>query len=156
MTTQNVVKWVVFGFLVAVGVVALFFARQMIAPLDGLLTSRACSIHGDELSRPVVEHERSNRFGLVDRSHGWCLYGPIELEDEEEDGDGAIVGDDVEAAEPATDGVDTVRLTIDEIEPGGLYAMGKLMGIVVQLGAASVAVRTVAEPLLDRFVRSAG
>lgn len=154
MTTQNVVKWVVFVVLVAVGVVALVFARQLVAPLDGLLTSRACAVHGDELSRPVLEYERSNRFGLVDRSHGWCLYGPIELDDE--DDVGAIAGDDVEATEPATDGIDTVQLTIAEIEPGGLYLMGKLMGIVVQLGAASVAVRTVAEPLLDRFVRSSG
>lgn len=137
----NAARWLSVGLLVAAGLVALFFARQLIAPLDGLLTSQACSAHGDELSRPVVEYERSNRFALQDRAEGWCLFGPIETAE----GD-AVASEDVGS-------IDTLQLTLDEIEPGGLYRVGKLMGIVLQFGAASFVVRALADPLLDLLVR---
>lgn len=142
MADRNAATWTVVAILVVVGIASILFARQLIAPLDGLLTSQACSRHGDELSRPVVDYERSNRFGLRDRSDGWCLYGPIEVE-----------GEDVDPADVEAGTVDTVQLTLAEVEPGGLYRVGKFMGIVLQLGAASFVVRALADPLLDLLVR---
>jgi len=167
MNSQDVAKWVVVGIMVFVGLVGLIMARQLIAPVDNFVTGQACADHGSELSRPAIEHERSNRFGLRNRSHGWCLFGPVVLE--EEDADGAAA-DDGAAASGGTDGETTeveapiagfgadpavqIQLTIDEIQPGSLYRIMKFMAVVLQLGIASIAVRVVGDPLLDRFVRS--
>ena len=133
------------------------------APIDSLMTEQACNARGDKLSRPLIDHERSNRFALVDRSEGWCLFGPIELSEDDEDigasevepeagseeAEGTV---DETETEPVDEG-DTLLMTLDEIEPGGLYRAGKIMGIVLQLGAASLAIRLIGDPLLDRFVR---
>ena len=53
-------------------------------------------------------------------------------------------------ADPAAE----VQIGLQEIDEGGLYRTVKIMGIVLQFGAASLAVRVVGEPILDRFVRS--
>ena len=160
MKREDVAKWVVVSVLVLIGLVALIVARQLIAPIDSFVTEQVCSVHGDKLSRPVIDNERSNRFGLVGRSHGWCLYGPVRVEVTEVANEVEVADDElaVDAAAIAlagstSDELANVQLSIVEIDPGGLYRTIKVMGIVLQLGAASVAVRALGDPLLDRFVR---
>ena len=154
MSSQDAVKWVLVVFLVGVAITTLVVARGLIAPLDGLLTSRVCNVHGDEISREVIDYERSNRFGLVDRSHGWCLYGPLlELDENGDPIEGAEGAGETPTDDPFTAETDQLLLTLDEIEPDGLYTLGKAIGIVLQLGAASLAVRVLGDPLLERFVR---
>lgn len=149
---------IVVGIVIVVGLVALIMARRAIDPLDNLLTEQACSAPGDEVYRPVEEVEPSNRFALVNRSRGWCLFGPVDVElateaiealDGEEGPELSAGAQLLAAADPTTE----VRLGIPEIEPGGLYRAGKWMGLLLQLGAASVAIRLVADPLFDRFIR---
>lgn len=151
---------VVVAIVILVGLVALVFARRAIEPLDRLLTSQACSVPGDEVFRPVEEVEASNRFALINRSQGWCLFGPV---DEELAAEAAAeLDDDEEAAElsaaaqflAAADSTAEVQMTIPEVEPGSFYRVGKWMGLLFQLGAASVAIRVVADPLFDRFTRN--
>lgn len=162
MNNEDATKWIVVAVMVLVGLVALVIARQMIAPVDRLVTEQACSAHGDQLSRPVVDVERSNRFGLINRSHGWCLLGPVELEDEDADGTRSTPNASLVDADPTIEplaGLDAdpaaeVQIGLQEIDEGGLYRTVKIMGIVLQFGAASLAVRVVGEPILDRFVRS--
>jgi hypothetical protein len=164
MDSQDSAKWAVVVVMVAVGLFALVTARQLLAPIDELVTSQACSTHGDKLQRPVIDYERSNRFGLFNRTHGSCLFGEVTVDE----GLLAGEGDATEQAvpvEPAPDG-DTqilgadadpnaqLLLGLDEIDPGSLYRALKIMGVVLQLGAASLVVRLLGEPLLDRFVRS--
>ena len=165
MNREDVAKWVVVSVLVLIGLVALIVTRQMIAPIDSFVTEQVCSGHGDKLSRPVIDHERSNRFGLVGRSHGWCLYGPVGVEGTEVANEVELADDELADDELAVDAAAVplagstidesanVQLSIEEIEPDGLYRTIKVMGIVLQLGAASVAVRALGDPLLDRFVR---
>ena len=158
MKRQDVAKWVVVGVLVSIGLIALIVARQVLAPIDRFVTEQTCSVHGDKMSRPVIDSERSNRLALVDRSRGWCLYGPVELEGTElavveVTDDEMADADAVPLAGSTADESADLLLTLEEIQPGGLYRALKVMGIVLQLGAASVAVRAFGDPLLDRFGR---
>ncbi len=163
MNSANATKWIVVVFMVLVGVVTLAMARQVIAPVDRFVTEQACAVHGDDLGgRPVVDVERSNRFGLRNRSYGWCLLGPVELEsDVAADGsaftaNASPVAD--EAAEPLAgaevDPTVSVQVNLQDVDTGPLYRTLKVMGVVLQLGVASLAVRVLGEPILDRFVRS--
>jgi hypothetical protein len=160
MENEDATKWIAVAAMVLVGLITLVVARQVIAPFDRLATEHACSIHGDELSRPVVDVERSNRFGLINRSYGWCLLGPVTLDDEDDTASDSTLGLDEgdPAAEPLAgseaDPTSEVQIDLREIEPGSLYRAAKIMGVLLQLGAASAAVRIVGEPILDRFVRS--
>ena len=155
MNRQDTATWVVVAIMIAVGFFGLVLTRQVLAPVDDLITDQACSTHGDQLQRPVVAYERSNRFGLINRTYGSCVFGPVEIEElpegveapEPDESDGPILGAD---ADPEVQLV----LGLDEIQPGPLYRTLKIMGVVLQLGAASVAVRLLGEPLLDRFIRS--
>ncbi len=163
MNSQDAARWIVVAFMVLIGLVTLAMARQVIAPIDRFVTEQACATHGEDLGgRPVVEVERSNRFGLVNRSYGWCLLGPVELEDDEVvDGSASTVDSNLildtwvePLAGAQADPTGEVQVDLQEIDPGGLYRALKAMGVVLQLGAASLAVRVLGEPILDRFVRS--
>ncbi len=123
--------------LVAALLVVAFFVwgearERIVQPLDELVTERLCDTYGDEIERSVVGFERSNRFGLVNRSEGFCRYG---------------TGPNGEA--PMT-------LTIEDTAPGPLFRAAKLIGIIVQLGIVSIFLRFTVEPVLGfyRFVRS--
>ena len=123
-------KWVVVGGLVVAGLLAMFIAGRILTPLDGLLTKQVCADHGDQLGREVTSYERSNRVALIGRTSGSCTYG-------------------APAADPAAG---PLTVPIPETDPGQLYGAVKVMLFVVKLGAASAAVRLLADPLFDRFV----
>jgi hypothetical protein len=130
VTSDDAVKWVVILVLVFVALVAILITRRLVSPIDGLATQQVCNAHGDVISREPVSYERSNRIAVVGRSVGSCTFGP---------------------AEGATD---DLVVPIPEANPSSTYRAVKVMTFVLQLGAASVAVRLLAEPLLDRFVRN--
>lgn len=122
--------------VVALLVVALFVwsvARDRLAtPLDNMVTERLCIDHGEEIDRTMLDFERSNRFGLFDRSEGYCFYGE---------------GPDGEAA---------ITQTIAETKPGPLYRAAKWIGIIIQLGVVSLFLRLTIDPALGlyRYLRS--
>lgn len=163
VTGERIAKWLTVGVLIVAAVAALMFARRLIAPIDGFVTQQACATHGREvLSREVIESEASNRFSLIDRTEGHCVFGPIVEFDE----DGEIVeppppiaadGDADEAAagvsQPQAERIETIQISFADFEPGRMYQAYKIMFIALQLGAASAAVRFLGDPLLDRFVR---
>ena len=156
----TVIKWVVIGFLVVVAFVALMFSRRLIQPMDNILTQSECSTHGrEELSREALDSEASNRFSVINRSEGHCVFGPVvEFDDE-----GEVIeplpppGADIDAGgavAPEDDvPVETIQVSLADIETSGFYRGMKWLFIALQLGAASAAVRIVGDPLLDRFVR---
>ena len=151
--------------VILVGLVAMGFARRAIDPLDGVLTRRACAVVGDEVSRPVESVQASNRFAVTNRTEGWCWFGPVDVELAAERAD-ELADDAVVELSPgaeilaAADPTGEVQLTVPQIEPGGLYRAGKWMLLLLQLGAASFAIRLVAEPikstgaLVDRLLGS--
>ncbi|MEM9131595.1 MAG: hypothetical protein AAF962_20500 [Actinomycetota bacterium] len=150
---------IVVAIVIVVGLTALFFARRAIDPLDRFVTAQMCSGPGDEVFRPVEEAEASNRFALVDRREGWCLFGPVdqvlaeeaadELDDDEEPPPLSAGAQILAAADPAAE----VQVAVPDLEPGSLYRAWKWMNLLLQFGAASFAVRLVADPLFDRFIR---
>jgi len=120
----------VIGVLVVAGLVAMSAAGRILAPLDSLLTKQVCDDYGDQLGREVASYERSNRVALIGRSSGSCTY-----------------------AAPATDpAAAPLTVPIGETDPSRLYGAVKVMLFVVKLGAASAAVRLLADPLFGRFV----
>ncbi|MGF1597414.1 MAG: hypothetical protein ACFCVK_10895 [Acidimicrobiales bacterium] len=150
--------WVVVAILVGAALAAMVVAGRLYGPVDTLGTQQACSGHGDALGRPLVEYERSRKFALVGRTDGSCLFGPVAADDDED----AVGGDPVDDATVEGVAVDdanaapagaNLRVSLADFDTGGLYVAIKWMGVVLQLGAASIAVRLLADPLLDRFVR---
>ncbi len=122
------VRWVLIAGIAVSAFIVLIVARNIIVrPLDNLVTEQTCRSFGDEIQRPLIEFQRSNQFALSDHTDGFCLYGAGE------GGDG------------------TVRYTLDEIEPGPMYTMAKLSGIVLQLGAASIFLRVITDPTLALY-----
>jgi hypothetical protein len=122
--------------VVVLAVAALYvwsFARnELVRPFDNLLTERLCLDHAEEIGRVSTGYERSNRFGLFDRSEGYCSYGE------------------------GPDGEAPITLTIEETVPGPLYRGAKVIGIIAQLGIVSIFLRFTVEPVLDfyRYIRS--
>ncbi|MEZ5410492.1 MAG: hypothetical protein R2761_20870 [Acidimicrobiales bacterium] len=120
----------VVGGLVAAGLLAMMMAGWVLGPLDTLLTKQVCADYGDQVGREVTSYERSNRIALVGRTSGSCTYAaPVEDP----------------AAAPLT-------VAIPDTDPSRLYGAVKVMLFVVKLGAASAAVRLLADPLFARFV----
>jgi hypothetical protein len=105
---------------------------RVVTPLDSMVTERLCTDHGEEIGRTMLAFERSNRFGLTDRSVGYCFYGE---------------GPNGEAA---------ITLAIEQLDPGRLYLAAKWIGIIIQLGVVSIFLRLTIDPALDfyRYVRS--
>ncbi len=105
---------------------------RVVTPFDDFMTERACADHGEEIERELLSHERSNRFGLSNRSEGYCAYG---------------VGPEGEAP---------ITLAIASTEPGLQYRAAKWIGIIVQLGIVSFFLRLTIDPALDlyRYLRS--
>lgn len=106
--------------------------QRVVRPLDDLVTERLCITYGEEIEREVTGFERSNRFGLVDRSEGYCQYG-----------DGP-------------NGEAPMTVTIEQTLPGPLYRAAKIIGIIVQLGIVSIFLRFALDPVLEfyRYVRA--
>ena len=106
--------------------------QQVIAPIDTRVTEAQCDTYGEQLGQELANFERSNRFGLQNRSEGFCSF----------------------AAGP--DGEPAVTVALADTEPGALYRMAKLVGIIVQLGVVSIFLRLVVDPVFEayRYVRS--
>lgn len=108
------------------------FARnRVIQPFDNVVTETLCITYGEEIGRTVIGYERSNRFGLVDRSEGYCFYGS------------------------GPDGEAPITVTIEDTLPGSRYRAAKIMEVIVQLGIVSIFLRLTIEPVLDvyRWIR---
>lgn len=122
------VRWVLIAGIAISSLIVLAVARNtLVRPFDSLVTEQACRSHGEEIQRPLIEFERSNRFAISDRTEGFCLYGPGE------GGDG------------------TARFTLEEVEPGSVYTMAKVAGIILQLGVTSIFLRLVTDPALALY-----
>ncbi len=127
------IKLFLVAVLLVLAVIVWSFGRnQIVRPLDNLLTERLCLDHGEEIERISTGYERSNRFGLVDRSEGYCFYGE------------------------GPNGEAPITLTIEETLPGPLYRGAKWVGIIIQLGIVSIFLRFTIDPVLDtyRYIRA--
>lgn len=125
-------RWLIVAVIAVSALIVLNLARtRVVAPFDNLVTEQMCLRHGEEMERTLLDYERSNRFALRDRTEGFCSYGP---------------GPE---GEPAT------AMAIADTDPGALYLWAKAIGIVLQLGIASIFIRLVTDPALEayRFVR---
>lgn len=119
--------------LLVVAVFVWSMARdRVVTPLDEMITEDACTTHGDEIGRALLDYERSNKFGLFNRSEGYCYYGE------------------------GPNGETPITQTMAEVQPGALYRAGKWIGIIIQLGIVSIFLRLTIDPALDlyRYIRS--
>ncbi len=125
---------IVLGILIAILALFVWSAVRsaIIEPLDNAVTEQLCDSYGEEIGRLATGYERSNRFGLRNRSQGFCFYGP------------------------GLDGEAPITLTIEETQPGSRYRAAKWIGIIIQLGIVSIFLRFVVDPVMDtyRYVRS--
>lgn len=119
------------GLWVLILIAALFVwslvRTSVVQPLDELVTEQLCETYGEEIGRTVTGYERSNRFGLRDRSVGYCLYGP------------------------GPDGEPPATFTIEATEPGNRYRAAKAIGIIIQLGIVSIFLRFVVDPVMELY-----
>ena len=121
-------RWLLIVGIAISALIVLVVARNTIVrPFDSLVTEQACRSFGEDIQRPLIEFQRSDRVTLTDRTDGFCFYGAGE------GGDG------------------TVRYTLEEIEPGPMYTMAKIGGIVLQLGVASIFLRLITDPALGLY-----
>lgn len=125
---------IILGILIAIAALFVWSAVRsaMIEPLDNAVTEQLCDSYGEEINRQVTGYERSNRFGLRNRSEGYCFYGQ------------------------GPEGEAPITLTIEETQPGNRYRAAKWIGIIIQLGIVSIFLRFVVDPVMDtyRYVRS--
>lgn len=128
-SSDDAVKWVVVLVLVLAALMAVLVTRRVVAPVDGFMTQQVCKGYGKEIGRELVSYQRSNRMALANRTTGSCLFGPL------------------------ADSPDQLTVAIPDAHPSRVYGAAKFMTFLLQLGAASAAVRLLADPLLDRFVR---
>jgi hypothetical protein len=117
--------------LIAALVVWSTVRERVVSPVDGWVTERVCATHGERIGREVTGYEQSNRFGLRNRSEGFCRYG---------------IGPNGEAP---------ITLTVAEAEPGLRYRATKWLGIIFQLGVVSLFLRFTVDPVFEvaRFLR---
>lgn len=122
------IKIVLVGLLAALAIVVWSIGRnEVVTPLDGLMTERLCLDHAEEIGRVSTGYERSNRFGLFNRSEGYCFFGE------------------------GPEGEAPITLTIEDTAPGPLYRGAKLIGIIIQLGIVSIFLRFTVDPVLDTY-----
>lgn len=121
-------RWLIVAFIVLSALIVLNLARnRVVAPFDNLVTEQMCLRHGEDVERTLLDFERSNRFALRNRTDGFCSYGP------------------------GPEGEPAVVMAIADTEPGALYRWAKAIGIILQLGIASIFVRIVTEPALETY-----
>ncbi len=127
-------EWVVVLVLAVLAFVALSVARNaIVVPLDNLVAQQVCRSHGEEIGQPLVDSERANTFTLGEETEGFCQYGP--------------------GAGPEGEELPAARLTIAESTPSALYQVSKVIGVILQLGAASMVLRFLVDPVFE-FYRS--
>jgi len=156
-TKPDMAKWIIAGILITVALVSFLFARKFTGPIDSVITKQACSVHGNDLNRRVTSYEKAGGLGIFNTTDGTCTYGPVDTSEvdvneipvpEIDDETGEVIalplGSDADPEAP-------LQLAIDDIQPGGTFTAAKLMVVLMQFGVASVAVRSIADPLLDRF-----
>lgn len=121
-------RWFIIAVIAGLALFVLSLARtHVVAPFDNLVTEQMCLRHGEEIERSLLDFERSNQFALRDRTVGFCSYGP------------------------GPEGEPAIAMPVDETEPGALYTWAKAIGIIIQLGIASIFVRLVTEPALETY-----
>ncbi len=121
-------RWLIIAVIALFALIVLNLARtHVVGPFDKLVTEQMCLRHGEEIERTLLDFERSNQFALRNRTDGFCTYG---------------VGPE---GEPA------MTMAIDATEPGALYTWAKAIGIMLQLGIASIFIRLVTEPALETY-----
>ncbi len=121
-------RWFVVAIIAVFALIVLDLARsRVVAPFDNLVTEQMCLRYGEEIERTLLDFERSNRFALSDRTEGFCSYGP------------------------GPEGEPAISMAVDETEPGPLYTWAKAIGIILQLGIASIFIRLVTEPALETY-----
>ncbi len=127
----DMVRWLIVALIAVLALVVLNQARnRVVAPFDNLVTEQMCLRYGEDNQRTLLDFERSNRFALRDRTDGYCSYGP------------------------GPEGEPALAMPVAETDPGPLYTWAKAIGIIIQLGIASIFIRLVTEPLLEthRFI----
>lgn len=121
-------RWLIVAVIAVCALIVLNLARNhVVAPFDNLVTEQMCLRHGEDIERILLDFERSNRFALRDRTDGFCSYGP------------------------GPEGEPAVVMAIADTEPGALYTWAKAIGIILQLGIASIFIRLVTEPVLETY-----
>ncbi|MDH4276476.1 MAG: hypothetical protein OEZ14_09495 [Acidimicrobiia bacterium] len=122
----DIVRWLVVVLIALSALIVLNLARtRVVAPFDDLVTEQLCLRHGEDIERTLLDFERSNRFALRNRTDGFCSYGP------------------------GPEGEPAVAMSIADTEPGPLFTWAKAIGIILQLGIASIFIRLVTEPALE-------
>ena len=120
--------WLAIGLLAVLTLLVWSVARdRVVEPFDQFVTDQHCFDKGQDFEREVVEVERSNRFGLVDRSEGFCSFGE------------------------GPDGEAPMTLTIDQTAPGPLFRAFKAFGIILQLGIVSIFLRLIVDPVFEMY-----
>lgn len=126
--TFDIGRWLIVALIGVSALIVLDQARtHVVAPFDNLVTEQMCLRHGEDIERTLLDFERSNRFALRDRTDGFCSYGP------------------------GPDGAPAMAMSVAETDPGPLYTWAKAIGIILQLGIASIFIRLVTEPALDTY-----
>lgn len=121
-------RWLIVALIAGSSLIVLNLARtHVVAPFDDLVTEQMCLRHGEDVERILLDFERSNRFALRDRTDGFCSYGP------------------------GPEGEPAMAMAIADTEPGALYTWAKAIGIILQLGIASIFIRLVTEPALETY-----
>jgi hypothetical protein len=128
-SSDDAVKWIVVLAVVLVALLSVLVTRKLVAPVDGFMTQQVCKSYGKEIGRELESYQRSNRLALANRTDGSCTY------------------------RPTTDSPDKLIVSIPDAHPTSVYGAAKFITFLLQLGAASAAVRLLADPLFDRFVR---
>jgi len=124
----DIVRWLIVAVIAGCALIVFNLARTwVVAPFDNLVTEQMCLRHGEEIERTLLDFERSNRFALRDRTDGFCSYGP------------------------GPEGEPAMAVAIADTDPGALYTWAKAIGIILQLGIASIFIRLVTEPLLESY-----
>ncbi|MFV0525868.1 MAG: hypothetical protein ACK5RL_15380 [Acidimicrobiales bacterium] len=153
-------RWTVIGILAVAALLAIALARVVTGPIENLATRQVCADFGEPLDRQVEGYERTKRFTLLGWTGGECTFGPSTVEPATS-ADGSVEAevdapfDEATAAALAADPTQPLTVPLGDVPKGGLYRIIRLMSFVLQIGAASSAVRVLAEPVAERVTEPA-
>lgn len=120
--------WITIALLGFMALLVWSVARdRIVEPFDRFVTEQHCLDTGNELEREALGFERSNRFGLRNRSEGLCQFGE------------------------GPNGEAPMTMTLEQTAPGPLFRAFKGFGIVIQLGIVSIFLRLIVDPTLELF-----
>ncbi|MFV0258474.1 MAG: hypothetical protein ACK5PP_08520 [Acidimicrobiales bacterium] len=145
------------GILAASALLAIGLARIVTGPIENLATRQVCATFGEPLERPLDGYERTKRFTVLGWTGGECVFGPSATEPvtAADGADEAAVDapfDEATTAALAADPTQPLTVPLGDVPKGGLYRIIRLMSFVLQIGAASSAIRVLAEPVAERVL----